>query len=203
MGKLERKKEIIEKYISKAAGNWPAWSYGKIPSFRLKNACYEYVGAVEASSILGLIDITVSGNGKKGMVFTEHKVYFNNGLLGSKGSVSYQSIFDDGFRIPSEVLDSYYNTAALKELLSDLANIEGKSMQDTLNDWEDAVNQGVDTVANTIDNVVNVIDKATDIFARLYSWANSDQGSSKDINAIEDKNNSADNIDVIDDENES
>lgn len=201
MGKLERKKEVIEKYISKAGGNWSAWSYGNIPSLRLKNACYEYVGAVETSSILGLIDITVSGNGKKGMVFTEHKVYFNNGFLGSKGSVSYQSIYDDGF-IPSEVLDSYYNTAALKELLSDLANIEGQSMQDTLNDWGDAVNQGVDAVANTIDNVVNVIDKATDIFARLYNWANSDQDSNKDINALEDKNNSADNIDVIDDKNE-
>ena len=200
MGKLERKKEVIEKYISKAGGNWPAWSYGKIPSLRLKNACYEYVGAVETSSILGLIDITVSGNGKKGMVFTEHKVYFNNGLLGSKGSVSYQSIFDDR-SIPSEVLDSYYNTAALKELLSDLAHIEGQSMQNTLNDLDNAVNQGMDTVANTIDNVVNVIDKATDIFARLYNWANSDQDSNKDINALEDKNNSADNIDVIDDKN--
>ena len=75
-------------------------------------------------------------------------------------------------------------------------------MQDTLNDWGDAVNQGVDAVANTIDNVVNVIDKATDIFARLYNWANSDQDSNKDINALEDKNNSADNIDVIDDKNE-
>ena len=148
MGKLERKKEVIEKYISKAGGNWPAWSYGKIPSLRLKNACYEYVGAVETSSILGLIDITVSGNGKKGMVFTEHKVYFNNGFLGSKGSVSYQSIYDDGF-IPSEVLDSYYNTAALKELLSDLANIEGQSMQDTLNDCGDAVHQGMSAVENT------------------------------------------------------
>ena len=198
MGKLERKKAIIEKYISNAAGTWPAWSYGKIPSYKLKNACYEYVGAVEPSNILGLIDITISGNGKKGMVFTEHKVYFNNGLLGSRGSVSYQSIFENG-SIPTEVLDVCYNTAALRELLNGLANIEGENVQDTINDIGNAVNNGMNSVLNTINNVADTVDKAVGIFNLLSSLVSGGNDGNSAIDAVEDRKENG-SIDVTNEE---
>lgn len=179
MGKRERKIEAISKYISNVGGNWPAWSYGKIPKNKAQNACYEYAGAIEPKDILGLIDITVSGNGKKGMVFTESKVYFNNGFLENKGSVSYKKIHDSGV-IPGEVFSVSYNTEALKELLSQLSYIEGENMQDTINDFGNAVNQGINFVSDTIDNVTDTIDKVANLFNQLSNWL--DDGKNEDNN---------------------
>ena len=68
MGKRERKIEAVKEYIDGAAGTWPGYAYGNIPRNLATAACRSYAGAVQAEDIIGLIDITVLGNGKKGMV---------------------------------------------------------------------------------------------------------------------------------------
>ena len=81
MSKRERKKELIKKYIKNAAGGWSAYSYGNIPKQLVKNACTSYAGAVQYDDVLGLIDITITGSGKKGMLFTSQRVYYDYGML--------------------------------------------------------------------------------------------------------------------------
>ena len=139
MGKRERKIEAVKKYIDGAAGAWSGYAYGKIPKSLATAACRSYAGAVQAEDIIGLIDITVSGNGKKGMIFTESNIYYDNGMLGDRGAVSYQKIHETG-RIPGEVLSSTYNSNAMKELVSILANIEG---EDTIKEIEKTVGAGI------------------------------------------------------------
>ena len=137
MSKRQQKIDVIKKYISNAGGTWPAYSYGNIPSKQLSNACYSYAGAVEKKDVLGLIDITVLGNGKKGMLFTENKIYYDNGALGSKGSISYMSI-SDRKSMPQDMLDSKYNQTALWEMISKLAHIEGATIAGTVGEFGDA-----------------------------------------------------------------
>ena len=128
MGKQDKKIAAIKKYIGNAAGDWPGYAYGNIPKEKARNACTSYAGTVGYGNILGLIDTTILGNGKKGILFTENKIYYDNGMLGSRGSVSYKSIYESG-SIPSGLIDITYNTNALKELISMLACIEGESFQ--------------------------------------------------------------------------
>lgn len=161
--KRDRKIEAIRKYIGNVGGSWPAYSYGEIPEQNAINACNSYAGAVEYQNILGLIDTTIWGNGKKGMIFTEYKIYFDNGMFESRGSISYKEINDSGV-IPGEVFGASYNGEALKELLSILASIEGENYHDTVNEWENTIDdltQGVQEVANVIEKGLKLIN---DIF---------------------------------------
>lgn len=163
MGKRERKIAVIQKYLKNVAGNWESYTYGKIPKSIAINACSAYAGTVELTNILGLIDITIRGNGKKGLLFTEHKIYYDNGVLGANGSVSYKSVYDRG-SMPSGLLDSTYNTQALKELVSILAGIEGETAIGEINNRIDNLNEGVQSVVEVIGKGADLINSVLSIF---------------------------------------
>ncbi|MEY8392438.1 hypothetical protein AALA98_13930 [Lachnospiraceae bacterium 45-W7] len=172
MGKRERKVETIKKYLDGAAGAWPAYVYGNIPKKLAVAACSSYAGAIQPGDILGLIDITVLGNGKKGMVFTENTIYYNNGALANKGTVSYRKIYESG-KIPGDVLDSTYNSTAMRELVSKMSHIEG---EDTVKEIGNAVDAGLGLVekfagkdtAKEIGDVVGAGAELVGIFAELF-----------------------------------
>ncbi|MGY3666253.1 MAG: hypothetical protein ACXAHE_21065 [Roseburia sp. 1XD42-69] len=150
MGKREKKIEVIKKYINGAAGEWAAYAYGKIPDTLIRNACNSYAGAVQKENVLGLIDITVLSNGKKGMMFTDKKIYYNNGMMESRGSVSYMQIYNDG-TIPGALFGVSYNKTALKELVSLLAAIEGETLQDRVNGTIDGIEQGIQSFSEVVE----------------------------------------------------
>ena len=162
MGKREKKLEIIQKYIENASGSWSAYTYGKIPSDVAKGACSSYVG-VRAEEILGIIDITILGNGKKGMAFTEHKIYYDNGFLGSKGSISYEKLSECEY-YPDGMLNSSYNNEALKEMLSNLMYIEKQTFTKSIDKTITDIDDGINTVADIVDKAADVIDKLSKLF---------------------------------------
>lgn len=137
IGKRERKIEAVKEYIHGAAGTWSGYAYGSIPQKLATAACRSYAGAIHPKDIIGLIDITVLNNGKKGMVFTENNIYYDNGVMGNRGSVSYRKIHETG-KIPEGVMDSTYNSIAMKELIGILANIEGEDVIQEIGDTIDA-----------------------------------------------------------------
>lgn len=166
MGKRERKIEAIKKYIGNAGGTWPGYSYGNIPRQQAINACNSYAGAIQVKDILGLIDITISGNGKKGMVFTEYMIYYDNGFLANRGSVSYRHIHEEG-RIPSDILSSQYNQNAMRGLVSILSNIEGETLLKNTENFIDDLDEGFEQVAN-------VVNKGLDLFNSIMNALDSD-----------------------------
>lgn len=163
MGKRERKIGLIKKYIKNAAGNWNAYSYGNIPKQLVRNACSNYAGAVQYEDVLGLIDISVSGNGKKGMLFTPHKLYYDNGMLEKKGSVTYRQISDNG-TVPSAVFGSAYNRQALLELLSGLSQIEGENFETKIND----INSSIDSLNNGVQQLSDTFNKGMDLANSIF-----------------------------------
>ncbi len=157
MSKRQQKIDIIRKYIGNASGTWPAYSYGNIPHDKLSNACRSYANANSTEDVLGLIDITIAGSGKKGMLFTEDIIYYDNGMMGSKGSISYKSLYKslrDDNCIPGAVIGSTYNQTALKEMIITLAYIEGKTFVDSVENTID----NIDGIVGTIDNWINKLD---------------------------------------------
>ena len=135
MGKKEQKIGAIKRYISNVAGDWSSYSYGNIPKEKARNACSSYAGAVQPQQILGLIDISVTQNGKKGIIFTENRAYYDNGLFGERGYVSYKSVNENG-TIPGGIFGASYNKQALKELISILSQIEGQNLQNSIDDFK-------------------------------------------------------------------
>ena len=167
MGKREKKIEVIRKYINQVGGtSWPGYAYEKIPKSLASNARYAYAGAIQTQDILGLVDITITGNGKKGIVFTEYKAYYDNGFLENRGSVSYQEIYESG-KIPGGILGTSYNKQALIELLSKLADIEGANLGGTVNETLDSLTQGVQTVTDTIGKVARLFNSVVTVFDSL------------------------------------
>lgn len=165
MGKREKKIDAIQKYISGVAGNWPAYTYDRIPNALIRNACNSYAGAVQEENILGLIDITVFGNGKKGMMFTENNIYYDNGMLGNRGSVSYMQIYNDR-TIPGTLFGASYNETALKELVSLLAAIEGETLQDKVNGTIDSITQGLQSITEVVEKGAGLYDAFMELLGK-------------------------------------
>ena len=157
MGKREKKIEAIKKYIGNISPNWPVYTYGSIPLGKARNACSSYAGAVQPKDILGLIDITITNNGKKGLLFTEHKVYYDNGFLESKGVVSYQSVSENG-TIPNALLGTQYNKQALIELVSLLSKIDSETVLEKIERGIDAGNELLDVGNNFLDAITKLGD---------------------------------------------
>ena len=152
MDKTGRKIEVIKKYIHNVS-KYSTYAYGSIPRDIAQNACNSYGGAISLGNIIGLVDTTITGNGKNGLIFTLSNVYFNNGMFGEKGVISYREIAKTR-KIPGGIFCSDYNQQALIDLLSLLANIEGKDLAGTIDDFNDRANTAIDK-ANDILNTVS------------------------------------------------
>ena len=115
MGKRERKREIIQKYLPNCS-TWSVYTYGNIPKSRIDGACKSYAGSVDYNEVLGLIDETVFGSRKKGFLFTVDGFYTdgNNKFLRYSDGISYKS------------LGAGYNLTAMNEMLDKLYQIESE-----------------------------------------------------------------------------
>lgn len=161
MGKREKKIELIRKYIHNVSSS-STYAYGSIPSSVASNARISYGGSISNSDILGLVDTSITGSGKTGLIFTEHRVYYNNGMFGSRGYISYRDIMNTG-KISGDIFSNDYNRQALIELLSRLAEIEGKDLGGTLED----VNKAIDGISKTMDDVEVLVNKGLDLLGRF------------------------------------
>lgn len=166
MNKREKKVAIIKNYIENISGSWPTYSYGMIPEVKAANACSTYAGAVHPKDVFGLVDTSISGNGKKGLLFTEYYIYYNNGFWGNQGKVSYKEVNESG-TIPSALFDAAYNRQALIDLVSALAYIEGGTVQATINSLGNSIDGAADkvrSVSDTIDKAVGFVNALADLF---------------------------------------
>jgi hypothetical protein len=108
---------------------------------------------------LGLIDVSITGNGTKGTIFTEYKIYYYNGYFGSdRGAISYQQIYESK-SIPGVLLASFYNRNAMVELISQLSNIQGESLAGAL----DSINQDVQSFSDTIEKGMDLLDSISSL----------------------------------------
>ncbi len=72
------KLDLMEKYGKKIIGStYDFYLRGTEPERVLKNAISKYAGEVSRSDVLGLFDVTITSNGKKGMIFTKEAMYQN------------------------------------------------------------------------------------------------------------------------------
>ncbi len=114
--KRERKIQQIKKWLPRCSPTWSVYVYGAIPKKIFEGACSSYAGTISYKDTFGIIDETLFGNGKKGMVFTEQGYYYTYSGTNAKFVKYSQLKTMNGW--------SGYNCQALNELLEKLYNIE-------------------------------------------------------------------------------
>lgn len=114
--KRDRKKAVIQKCLPKCTNTWSVYTYGNIPKKCIDGALSSYAGYIEYDDVFGLIDETIFGSGKKGMIFSCDGFYTDRG----NGFHKYAD------HISFTTLANSYNLTAMNEMLTKLYEIEAE-----------------------------------------------------------------------------
>ena len=91
-------REKIEKYLEKYAGDGYPMQYvtprfqtgGFLSAKAVKHAIRSYAAGAAENEVLGLLDTTLTGNGKEGFLFTDTMAYYKDS--GKQGEFVYKDI---------------------------------------------------------------------------------------------------------------
>ena len=126
MGKREKKIDVISKYL-KNCTIYNYATYGYISSEKFNNACRTYAGNVDFKDTIGMIDTTVFGSGKKGILFTEKGVYYSTSQ-GGKYFTYAKALEFTGW--------TEYNCKVLNDMITRLKNIEVYDSEVAPSGWQ-------------------------------------------------------------------
>ena len=76
MGQHEEKVELLRKYVSEIQTSYGFEIGEGVSSKKLDNAVKKFAHGLDKNRVVGFYDTTISGNGKKGYIFTDDKVYY-------------------------------------------------------------------------------------------------------------------------------
>ncbi len=76
MDNFKEKVEIIQKFLGKITTNSYYHIKGEIPSTKIDTAINTWATGLDRETIIGFLDTTVFGSGKKGYIFTIDKIYY-------------------------------------------------------------------------------------------------------------------------------
>lgn len=147
------------------------YMYGGIPDQLLKNACMTYADhiyghSVRRGDVLGLIDSSVMGNGKVGVLFTEDGMFYKHRLK-KPGYISYRTIKKTE-HIPDDIYANC-NQLEIKKLIDGLVKID---MKDEWNNWAGTLNEKMDNFDDVIDNMTEIGEKVADFLERICNKIN-------------------------------
>ncbi|SHJ25935.1 hypothetical protein SAMN02745163_01588 [Clostridium cavendishii DSM 21758] len=86
-------KQILRSYGDKIVSAIEFYNFGEIPEKKLNNAIKTYANSVEQTKVYGLIDTTLLGSGKEGMLFTNAGIYIKEAFEKVK-YIQYSEIED-------------------------------------------------------------------------------------------------------------
>lgn len=73
---MKKKINLLKKYYNKIKINNSFYIAGEIPYSKLDNALESFALELDISEILGFYDITMSGTGKNGYIFSDTGIYY-------------------------------------------------------------------------------------------------------------------------------
>lgn len=80
MGLHEEKIELVKKYSRSICTSYGFHNGDYIPSKKIDNAIKKFANGLDKNTIIGFYDITLTGNGKSGYIFTDTKVIYSDML---------------------------------------------------------------------------------------------------------------------------
>lgn len=108
---IEEKINVVKRYLQKCNSVYNCYTYGNIPRDKFNNACMSYAGHMEYEECIGLIDETLFGSGKRGMIFGINGFYKDSqkGIMLYKDDIQWESLGDTyNLNIMNEMLEKLY-----------------------------------------------------------------------------------------------
>lgn len=90
MNKNDGKNEIMRKYLFKMNTNYKYYLKDDLPFKNIGNAINKFAKGLDKNTIIGFYDTSLIGNGKRGYIFTDTKIYFSQ--VFKKNKIWYDDI---------------------------------------------------------------------------------------------------------------
>ncbi|GEM_PF-647221 len=128
--------KMMDKYAPSIGVSCNAYSMNNLPSDKVSNAINKYANGANKELVIGLCDISATGDGGSGILFTEKGFYYSK----AKKQIQYEQIngfMDIGDRLriklksgkSIEIQESLINNKELKNYLNAAQFLSGKSGQ--------------------------------------------------------------------------
>lgn len=133
MDKLEKKINIIRNKLNRCITSmYTCYTYGNIPYDKCRNAINAYAIGAQNEEVIGLIDETLFGSGRRGMLFTENGVYYTT----SSGNRFYK--YSDRVQFNWSSSSGYINSC-LNAMMIELYNADKTSIIEKIDKLPDQV----------------------------------------------------------------
>lgn len=140
--KKQEKIEIVRRKINDCSKYTTdkVYYYGNISDKVFYRAKESYAKMLTKNEVLGLIDTSITGNGKVGMILTEKGIHYKD-ILENPGYISYDDIIVNEKLLDSKLGDKY-NLRSLKNMIKEITAVDCMSVDELL----DSVEQGMEYI---------------------------------------------------------
>lgn len=160
-GKKQEKIEIVKRRINDCTKYTTdkAYYYGNISDKVFYKAKTSYANMLSKSEVLGLIDTSITGNSKVGMILTEEGIYYKDSWE-NPGYISYNDIAANE-KILDAKLGDKYNLKSLKNMIKEINAVDCLSADELL----DVMQQG-------LENLDDLYEKGKGIWEEIRNMMN-------------------------------
>lgn len=162
--RLQKKRDIVKREIDNCAKYTTdrTYFYGNLTDKAFFAAKQNYAGKVNREMVLGMIDNTITGNAKNGLLFAVDGIYYKR-LMESPGYISYSDAAQNN-RLLSAKLGEDFNIRCISKIVNKIDAVDNL----TLNEVLEKANEKVMDLDKTIDSVNEVLSTAQGLFNKWF-----------------------------------
>ena len=160
--KITKKRDIVRQSIESCtlSSSYQAYYYDNLPDKVFYKAKKNYAGNVCKEDVLGLIDVSVFGSGKIGLLLSVEGIYYRKSLRSVAEYIAYKDIAKDK-DIVARKLGDVCNAKKLSEMVKKIMAVDRYTPDELIDKINDTVTQTdivVHRVKETAETVMNVLE---------------------------------------------
>lgn len=159
--KISKKRDIVRQSIESCtlSSSYQAYYYDNLPDKVFYNAKKKYAGNVCKEDVLGLIDVSVFGSGKIGLLLSVEGIYYRKSSSVAE-YIAYKDIAKDKY-IVARKLGDVCNAKKLSEMVKKIMAVDRYTPDELIDKINDTVTQtdiAAHRVKETVETVMNVLE---------------------------------------------
>ena len=159
--KISKKRDIVRQSIESCtlSSSYQAYYYDNLPDKVFYNAKKKYAGNVCKEDVLGLIDVSVFGSGKIGLLLSVEGIYYRKSSSVAE-YIAYKDIAKDK-DIVARKLGDVCNAKKLSEMVNKIMAVDRYTPDELIDKINDTVTQtdiAAHRVKETVETVMNVLE---------------------------------------------
>ncbi|MBU5478559.1 hypothetical protein KQI69_05010 [Eubacterium sp. MSJ-13] len=162
--RLQKKRDIVKRGIDSCArySTDRVYFYGNLTDKAFFAAKQSYAGKVNREMVLGMIDNTITGSAKNGLLLAVDGIYYKR-MLESPGYISYADAAENEKLLKMKLGDDFMINN-LNKMVKEIHAVDNL----TLNEFLEKANEKVINIDKTIDSVNEVFTTAQGLFNKWF-----------------------------------